>query len=60
MNFDPFRLKEDEENWDRDRDQEWDRIKDEVDMDRGEWEYQKNVQDYGLTEEDMDSGDQEE
>jgi hypothetical protein len=56
--LDPFRRpREDEEFWDSDRDEEWEAIKDEVDMDRGEWEYLKNVEDYGLTNEDLDSGD---
>jgi len=56
--LDPFRRpREDEEFWDSDRDEEWEAIKDEVDMDRGEWEYIENVEDYGLTNEDLDSGD---
>lgn len=49
----------DPEDFDPDRDKEWEEIKDEVDMSRGEWEYHENVKDYGLTKEDMDSGDNE-
>lgn len=49
----------DPDDYDPDRDEEWENIKDEVDMSRGEWEYQKDVEDYGLTKEDMDSGDDE-
>ena len=53
------RPREDEKFWNSDRDEEWEAIKDEVDTDRGEWEYLKNVEEYGLTKEDLDSGDDE-
>lgn len=50
----------DQEDFDPDRDEEWEEVKeDQVNMSRGEWEYYKNVEDYGLTKEDMDSGDDE-
>ena len=51
--------KVDEEDWDSNRDERWAEIEDEVDMDRGTWEHEQNVNDYGLTREVMDSGDDE-
>lgn len=46
------------DQWDRDRDEKWVEIEHETDLTRGQWEYLENVNDYGPTDEDMDSGDE--
>lgn len=56
--IDPYIQRVDEDDWDSNRDEKWENEKDELHMDRGEWEYWQNVEDYGLTDEDMDSGDE--
>lgn len=57
MELDPFKRSIDEEDWDRNRDEKWLDIEDDAisgGVDRGEWEYQENVKDYGDYEYDED------
>lgn len=47
----------DEDDWNSNRDDKQSEIEDQADMNRGEWEYNQDVEDYGPTYEDLDSGD---